>query len=123
MNNFSPLPVSAAALSDFDADVVDVRGSIVVELHLDLSDADAAIDGEALTPPRTRLLLGNDGFAQAHRTKAVVVDIEMNVVVNIEMNVFVDIEMNVVVDIEMNVVVDIEMNVVVDILDERCCGY
>ena len=41
-------PVSAATLPNLDADVIDMRRSVVVEEDRDLSDAYASINGESL---------------------------------------------------------------------------
>ena len=62
-------PISASTLTDFDADVVNVRRSIVVEKNGDLTDADAAIDGESLTPRRRSFIDRSHRLAQAHRAK------------------------------------------------------
>ena len=45
--------------------------AIVVELNLDLTYANSTIDGESLTPSRTRIFLRNDGLAQSHGAKAI----------------------------------------------------
>ena len=62
-------PVFPTSLTNFDTDVVNVRWAVVVEKNADLSNTDAAIDGESLTPQGTTDLLIYYRFTEAHRAQ------------------------------------------------------